>query len=127
MTRHLIFDRLKWFNLDLDANSQTIDGKQFYKAPKQIRTNSVTLVYQCIIGSYAMFTNYVYDVIGAGDDYYIVRGNGARGNADTNMDDIDQTDFVIEKSYCTPIWGGKSLPIRLYQAFKSLFTIREVA
>lgn len=121
MLDHMLFNLQKWFAIDDNANSVTINSNRYYKAPKQIRTAG-----QTIIGSYgelACYSNYIYNVVGAGNDYYLANGPLSVAGGDTTTDT-----FMIKKSDCTPIWGGgKALLSHLYQWFRKLYRMVVIA
>lgn len=121
MLDHLLFNSQKWFAIDDNADSVTIANKSYYKAPKQIRTKDVTN-----IGSYGetvCFANQTYNVVGAGNDYYLANGLVKFAGGDTSTDT-----FMIKKTDCTPIWGGKTSPSHFWQWIRSLlYPTREVA
>lgn len=105
MLDHMLFNLQKWFAVDDNADSVIINNNQYYKAPKQIRTKEAVTVG----ATYTMLSlgNWTYNVVGAGNDYYIAYGD-VRVAGDTG---ISQGTFMIKKSDCTPIWGGGKKPL----------------
>ena len=113
MIDHLIFNKLKWFNVNPDNDRATFGGKTWHAIPKAIYLTDNNA--DASGSSYYAKGKTLTDVIGETGDCWIV-SQGAGYTAD-----------YIYKSKAQPIWGGKASLIRLYQAFKSLFLTREVA
>lgn len=112
---HLLYNKQKWFHLT-DSDSQTIDGKQYFKAPKQVKINEVGDV--VAFGDSTPVEDATYSVVGAGTDWYIVYGP-VRQASETN---ITYGNLVFLKSKVTPIWGGKLA--LLYARLKACFAAR---
>ncbi|RVU70423.1 hypothetical protein EJK17_07890 [Lactobacillus xujianguonis] len=122
MLDHLIFNNLKWWNVDLNKASQSIGGKQLFVLPPKITINSNTSAVAApslnyfTDGSYgySSFRNIivkqgtVYKVIGGNQDYYIIQGHFSEESGfDTNAGHsiYDGIAIVVAKD-CTPISGG---------------------
>lgn len=97
---YLLFNKLKWFNFNPDAEKQTLAGKQVYTAPARVHINDSSSS-SPINGEGMAYSHHDYDVVGVGNDYYICHGTILAAGAGTY-----DTDFVIDKSAVTPIWGG---------------------
>lgn len=122
MLSHLILNKLKFWNIDQNAASQTLNGKQLYLAPKQVRVTE-TIHAGGIMMEFPLVYSGTYDVIGAGNDYYIINAAGA-----DSTEHYDHQDVIISKTDCTPIWGGKTSPSHFWQWIRSLlYPTREVA
>lgn len=124
---HLVFDKLKWFNFNPDAESQTLADKQVYTAPSKVKVtvpagHSSSISVGSIGKEYPEIYVGTYDVIGAGNGYYIIKADGFYSGGR-----FANSDCIVEKKYCTPIWGGKTYLIHVWHAFKSFFLAREVA
>ena len=96
---HILFNKLKWWSIDSNAESQIIDGKQYFTFPPRVRTNDMVTV-GAIGADCTVRKNEILNVIGASEKYYVAHGNvtyagGSQGTGD----------FLIRKSDCTPIWG----------------------
>lgn len=122
MLDHMLFNLKKWFAIDDNADSVTINNNQYYKAPKQVKTPPVeTMRELCVNG--LPYTEHIYDCVGASNMYYVLKGTVRQAGSGTMV-----TTFLVEKTGCTPIWGGKTSLIRLCQQFRSLlYSRKEVA
>lgn len=121
MIDHLIYNNSKWFNLNPDAEKQTLAGKQVYTAPARVHINDPSST-SPVNGEGMAYSNHDYDVVGVGNDYYICHGT-IRAAGDGTYD----ADFVIKKSAVTPIWGGNSPLSHVYQWFRDAFRMVVIA
>lgn len=113
---YLLFNKLKWFNFNPDAEKQILAGKQVYTAPARVHINDSSST-SAVNGKGIAYAYHDYDVVGVGNDYYICHGTILAAGTGTY-----ETDFVIDKSAVTPIWGGsKALLSHLYQWFRNLY------
>lgn len=101
MLDHMLFNLKKWFAIDDNADSVTINNNQYYKAPKQVKTPPVeTMRELCVNG--LPYTEHIYDCVGASNMYYVLKGTVRQAGSGTMV-----TTFLVEKTGCTPIWGVK--------------------
>ena len=114
MLDHMLFNRLKWFNIKDDAESIEIDGKTWQAFPKNVKINDTATALP--IGNIGHGT---YGVIGVS-----ISNNGKIYIIRTDAGPIAiKSDAVISEN-----WGGNTSLIRLYQRLRSLFyPRREVA
>ena len=102
---HILFNKLKWFNVADNADSVKANGRNFYALPSKIKlTKSANL---WVIGGVNALPSFdsgaILDVIGAykntynegGKKRYIVSYSGSG------------RDYIlsVSESDCTPIWG----------------------
>lgn len=122
MLDHMLFNLQKWFAIDDNTDSVIINNNQYYKVPKRVKTPPLETMHDlCVNGD--PYTEHIYDCVGVSSMYYVLKGTVRQAGSGTMV-----TTFLVEKAGCTPIWGGKSLTIRLYQQFRSLVYLRrEVA
>ena len=111
---HLILNKLKWWSIDSNAESQIINGKQYFTFPSKVRTNDLVDV-GVISGNCSVRRNEMLNVIGASEKYYVAHGEVTYAGGSHGTED-----FLIKKSDCTPIWGGKTSPSHFWQWIKSL-------
>ena len=96
---HMLFNKLKWWSIDSNAESQIINGKQYFTFPPKVRTNDMIGV-GTIDGNCTVQRNEILNVIGASEKYYVAHGNVMYAGGSWGTED-----FLIRKSDCTPIWG----------------------
>lgn len=111
---YLLFNKLKWFNFNPDAEKQTLAGKQVYTAPARVHINDSSST-STVNGEGMAYSNHDYDVVGVGNSYYICHGTIMAAGSGTY-----DADFVIEKSAVTPIWGGVNTLLSAYLSRLSL-------
>lgn len=125
---HLIFNRLKWFNVAENADNVTANGRNFYALPSKIKTTTDNIHLYAIVGDTPpgdFSSGTVFTVVGAykntysedGKKRYLVSYSGSSGDA---ILDISGSD-------CTPIWGGKALLSHVYQWFRDAFRMVVIA
>ncbi|RVU73625.1 hypothetical protein [Lactobacillus xujianguonis] len=122
MLDHLIFNNLKWWNVDLNKASQSIGGKLLFVLPPKVTINSNTSVVAAPSLNYFTYEGYsyssfrsiivnqgtVYKVIGGNKDYYIIQGHFSQDvGFDTNVGrSIYDGIAIVAAKDCTPISGG---------------------
>lgn len=112
MLDHMLFNLQKWFAIDDNTDSVIINNNQYYKVPKRVKTPPPeTMRDLCVNGD--PYTEHIYDCVGVSSMYYVLKGTVRQAGSGTMV-----TTFLVEKTGCTPIWGGKTSPIRL--AIKAL-------
>lgn len=118
---HMLFNKLKWFNVADNADNVKANGRSFYALPSKIKlTNESTTIWE-IHGGALPFTfnsGQVFDVLGAYKNTYNEQGKKRYivSYSHSNQDYI----LSVSESDCTPIWGGKAPLSHLCQWFKSL-------
>lgn len=118
MLDHMLFNLQKWFAIDDNTDSVIINNNQYYKVPKRVKTPPLeTMRDLCVNGD--PYTEHIYDCVGVSSMYYVLKGTVRQAGSGT-MD----TTFLVEKTGCTPIWGGKSLLSHWYNKALRHFTRR---
>lgn len=103
---HLIFNRLKWFNVAENADNVTANGRSFYALPSKIKLTKDSATWTVNGGSlpYALNSGQVLDVIGAYKNTY--NENGKKRYIVSYSDSNNDYILSVSESDCTPIWGG---------------------
>ena len=101
---HILFNKLKWFNVADNADSVKANGRNFYALPSKIKLTKIADLWEINGGDppQGFGIGQVFDVLGAykntynenGKKRYIVSYSGS------NNDYI----FSVSESDCTPIW-----------------------
>lgn len=104
---HLIFNRLKWFNVTDNADSIKANGRSFYALPSKIKLTNDGVALGTIHGGalpYTFDSGQVFDVLGAYKNTYNEQGKKRYivSYSHSNRDYI----LSVSESDCTPIWGG---------------------
>ena len=104
---HILFNKLKWFNVADNADSINANGRSFYALPSKIKltkdSSNVWVVMGINAPGLSFVSGTVFDVIGfypntyneGGKKRYIVSYSGS-GNFYI---------LSVPESDCTPIWG----------------------
>lgn len=138
---HLVFNRLKWFNVADNADSVTANGKNYIALPASFTLPKGTHVSD---GDHEGGMNTSRDCevtcVGSSDDFYYFCGkiftdwSGLNSELDIgNPKDVENTviferPWFIRKSKVTNVkWGGKALLSHLYQWFRSLYRMVVIA
>lgn len=78
---HLVFNRLKWFNVADNAGNVTANGKKYYAVPSKITIKQGTIIQYPIQGSvladtaFELEEDFEVKCIGANDNHYFFIGN----------------------------------------------------
>lgn len=138
---HLVFNRLKWFNVADNADSVTANGKNYIALPASFTLPKGTHVSD---GDHEGGMNTSRDCevtcVGSSDDFYYFCGkiftdwNGLNSELDIgNPKDVENTviferPWFIRKSKVANVkWGEKALLIHLYQWFRNLYRMVVIA
>lgn len=128
MVDHLIFNKLKWFNITDNADSINANGRNFYALPSRIKLTNTNTVWTVIGGGLPsdLASGKVLDVIGAYKNTYNEKG---KKRYIVGYPDSNHVDYVlsVSESNCTPIWGGKALLSHVYQWFRDAFRMVVIA
>lgn len=77
---HLVFNRLKWFNVADNADSVTANGKKYYAVPSKITIKQGTIIHYPLRGSelagtaFELEEDFEVKCIGANDNHYFFIG-----------------------------------------------------
>lgn len=140
-TDHLVFNRLKWFNVTDNADNITANGKNYIALPASFTLPKGTHVSD---GDHEGGINTSRDCevtcVGSSDDFYYFCGKiftdwtGLNSELDIgNPKDVENTiiferPWFIRKSKVTNVkWGGKVLLSHLYQWFRDAFRMVVIA
>lgn len=138
---HLVFNRLKWFNVADNADSVTANGKNYIALPASFTLPKGTHVSD---GDHEGGMNTSRDCevtcVGSSDDFYYFCGkiftdwSGLNSELDIgNPKDVENTviferPWFIRKSKVTNVkWGGKVLLSHVYQWFRDAFRMVVIA
>ena len=122
MLDHLIFNKLKWFNVADNASSVTANGKKYYAIPTQVTVPKGTILYimddsvnefkqhgvvaqdgTCKVGALILKGQLAEGLDGYGIanlDVYLLNGNVVIENGFTTSGFVKITDVI------NPVWGG---------------------
>lgn len=100
---HLVFNRLKWFNVADNADSVKANGRNFYALPSKVKLTKNTTLW-VIHGGYPRFFNsgYVFDVLGAYKNTY--NEQGKKRYIVSYSDSDGKYIWSVSENDCTPIW-----------------------
>lgn len=92
---HILFNKLKWFNVADNADSVTANGRTFYALPKRVKLNKTMMIKNFSGSGVEISSGQIFDVITGqdGDSWF-----GARRDLPTYY-------YYLPKSSCTPIWN----------------------
>lgn len=138
---HILFNKLKWFNVADNADSVTANGKNYIALPASFTLPKGTHVSD---GDHEGGMNTSRDCevtcVGSSDDFYYFCGkiftdwNGLDSELDIdNPKDVENSvtferPWFVRKSKVTNVkWGGKALLSHLYQWFRNLYRMVVIA
>ena len=135
MVDHLIFNKLKWFNVADNADQVSANGRNYVAIPKQVTIPSGTSVwgdYEMRSYDYLINTDTTCNIVGK--TQFMWAGNTSPKTVDcyvtldkiTGAGNDNMTYFIPVSSVKNVKWGGNSPLSRLYQAFKLLLCSKEV-
>ena len=124
MLDHLIFNKLKWFNVADNASSVTANGKKYYAIPTQVTVPKGTILYimddsvnefkqhgvvaqdgTCKVGAFILKGQLAEGLNGDGIanlDVYLLNGHVVVENGFTTGGFVKITDVT------NPVWGDKA-------------------
>lgn len=103
---HLVFNKLKWFNVTDNADSVKANGRSFYALPSKIKlTKSANpwVIMGVNAPSYSFDIGKVFDVIGAYKNTY--NEGGKKRYIVSYSESGNNYILSVSESDCTPIWG----------------------
>ena len=117
MLDHLIFNKLKWFNISDDMTAITANGKNWLAHPKSVKIGAVHTGYVTTgITSSGTFNCIGSFISNSGSTFYVLDNDGFK--------------YIVQKTDVTSEnWGGGRSPLKcLFQRIKSLlYPTKEVA
>lgn len=105
-TDHLVFNRLKWFNVADNADNITANGRNFYALPSKIKLTKDNANVWVVNGGtppYLFPSGQVFDVLGAYKNTY--NEQGKKRYMVSYSESGDNYILSVSESDCTPIWG----------------------
>ena len=135
---HLIFNSLKWFNINDDSTEISANNKEFLAIPTEItipdgfKVNLDTSMYQYRdADGFRLKGDNIAKVVAVGEDDYIVHPQQS-WNSDTYIDNSEdgRSDgynkyiawLKVPKNQAKNVkWGSKALLSHLYQWFRNLY------
>lgn len=123
---HLIYNKLKWFNIPDNANNVNVNGKSWYLIPKKVNFNATTPLYIMTNNGWQAWTDKMYltnaevEGIDLKNKLYLISGS-IQGTTVTT-DHSSNLAVPMNDSSVTPVWGGKLA--LLLARLKACFTAR---
>lgn len=123
MLDHLILNTKKWFEISDSDTSIVANGKTWSPHPATVTVRQGGVIGGAN-GSAISIGRSTFRCVGTANNYYAITGTANRNG---QWEDLPDT-FPIYLSCVSASdvesvnWGGKFLPIRLYQRLRSLFT-----
>lgn len=100
---HLVFNRLKWFNVADNADNVKANGRNFYALPSKVKLTKESNGFSIHGGSLGLFpSGFVFDVLGAYKNTY--NEQGKKRYIVSYSDSGSQYILSFPESNCTPIW-----------------------
>ena len=101
---HLIFNKLKWFNVADNAHNITANGRIFYALPSKVKLTTKNAYFGVIHGGNPPHFNSgdVFDVLGAYKNTY--NEQGKKRYIVSYSDSNENCVWTISENDCTPIW-----------------------
>ena len=105
---HILFNKLKWFNVADNADSINANGRSFYALPSKIKLTKDSSNVWVVMGVGMPGSNFasgsVFDVIGFYPNTY---NEGGKKRYLVNFSDFSGNFYILSvpESDCTPIWG----------------------
>lgn len=130
MIDHLIFNKLKWFNVNQNAEQISANGKRYVAFPPKVvvkqdyGVNTMTGSLGKIMWTSSPLAAHSYKkgteatCIGVYEGCYVVKDLMDFGGGDSTDSSADSTIAIIEKDLFLAKWGGKRLLSHLYQALR---------
>lgn len=102
---HILFNKLKWFNVADNADNVTANGKKYYVLPSQVKLTKDNVTFWEINGidnAFSFTSGRVFDVLGAYKNTYNEQG---KKRYIVSYSDSDQNYILsVSENDCTPIW-----------------------
>ena len=102
---HMLFNKLKWFNVADNADNVKANGRSFYALPSKIKLTKDNAILGAINGGdppHFFSIGQVFDVLGAYKNTYNEQGKKRYivSYSDSNQEYI----WSVSENDCTPIW-----------------------
>lgn len=101
---HLVFNKLKWFNVADNADSVTANGKKYYALPSKVKVTKDNPSLWIIHGSYpgSFNSGTVFDVLGTYKNTY--NEQGKKRYIISYSESNEKNIWSVSENDCTPIW-----------------------
>ena len=146
MLDHLIFNKLKWFNVTDNADNVKANGRNYEAIPSQVKVPAHTEITLLNDAKTALiqFEKYankdtILNCVGVVNNYYCCTGEiildqygspneyGSYGTIFAANLDTELLGLVPKSQVQVTNWGGKALLSHLYQWFRSLYRMVAIA
>lgn len=102
---HLVFNKLKWFNVTDNADSVKANGRSFYALPSKIKLTKDNAYLGVVNGGaplHSFSIGYVFDVLGAYKNTY--NEQDKKRYIVSYSDSNEEYIWSVSENDCTPIW-----------------------
>ena len=102
---HMLFNKLKWFNVADNADNITANGRSFYALPSKIKLTKDSVALGAINGGdppHSFSSGHVFDVVGAYKNTY--NEQGKKRYIVSYSDSNEKYIWSVSENDCTPIW-----------------------
>lgn len=102
---HMLFNKLKWFNVADNADNITANGRSFYALPSKVKLTKDNAALGAINGGappHSFNSGYVFDVLGAYKNTY--NEQGKKRYIVSYSDSNEEYIWSVSENDCTPIW-----------------------
>lgn len=124
MLDHLIFNKLKWYNVADNAEKMTINGKNWIALPTKITVKSDAIANTLSGSVYRLTNDATLSVKGILNGQYIASGEIEVQSYSSDTEKINAI-FTVDKSDIkNVIWGVTALLSQLWQRLRHAFTSR---
>lgn len=119
MLDHMLFNRLKWWNVDNNADKTTINGRNYFAIPEEIKIPNDTNIETTSSSVNSSLGEQTVRTIGRTiDDRYVFYADNFKLSASANLGISVYGYAFVKCTDVTPIWGGKRLLSHLCQALR---------
>ena len=101
---HMLFNKLKWFNVADNADSVKANGRNFYALPSKVKLTNGNAALGVIHGGspHPFNSGFVFDVLGVYKNTY--NEQGKKRYIISYSDSNEKYIWSISENDCTPIW-----------------------
>ena len=101
---HMLFNKLKWFNVADNADSVKANGRSFYALPSKIKLTKDGVTFWSIAGDppHSFDSGQVFDVLGVYKNTY--NEQGKKRYIISYLDSNEKCIWTVSENDCTPIW-----------------------
>lgn len=102
---HILFNKLKWFNVADNADNVTANGRSFYALPSKVKLTKDNASLGVVNGGaplHSFTSGQVFDVLGAYKNTY--NEQGKKRYIVSYSDSNEEYIWSVSENDCTPIW-----------------------